>query len=145
MIRHGSIIHLSGLSLSHNCCRQDIHRGDRIYRDVRRARSDLDRIARELRWLKEILETLADASKSHSEAYPDTEKRQLTEIITNYTEAVLEIDQMLENDGTRLSKAARWATIGKDDIAKLRSNLRGHNDALLAALGVVIPCYSLRC
>jgi hypothetical protein len=100
MIRHGSIIHLSCLSSLITVVDKTSIVVTEFVCDVRRARSDLDRISRELRSLKEMLEMLADAADSHNEAYLDTEKRQLTEIITNYTGAVLEIDQMLKNDGT---------------------------------------------
>jgi hypothetical protein len=108
-------------------------------RDVRGARSDLDGVSRELLSLKTVLELLADdAATATNGSLPDTLRRQIAGIVTNCTGVVVEIEEALKKyEGTRLAKAARWAAMGQEHVAKLRSSLEAHKSALEIALDMV--------
>ncbi|CZR61494.1 uncharacterized protein PAC_11391 [Phialocephala subalpina] len=65
-------------------------------------------------------------------------KKRTTGITTNCGGVVTEIEKTLEsNEGSKLSKAATWATGGKDDTAKLRSSLEAHKSTLEIAFDMV--------
>lgn len=108
-------------------------------RDVRGARSDLDGVSRELLSLKTLLELIAaDADDPTGNAFPETLKGQIAEIVTNCAGVVEEVQKTLEvHDGDGLTKAARWTMFGKGDMSKLRSSLGAHKSALDIALELV--------
>ncbi len=108
-------------------------------REVRRARADLDFVSRELVSLKTVLELLAeDASNTSSQCLPNPLKKPIAGIITNCGAAVVETQKVLANNkGNKLSKAAMWATGGKDDIAKLRLILEAYKSALAITFDMV--------
>ncbi|KAF4624306.1 hypothetical protein G7Y89_g13867 [Cudoniella acicularis] len=108
-------------------------------KDVRAARSDLDGVSRELLSLKTVLELLADdVTESTNEFFPQTLQKQITGIVTNCTEVVIDIEQTLKkHEGSKLSKAAQWVAFGKSDVVKLQSSLEAHKSALEIALDMV--------
>lgn len=116
----------------------------KFVRDVRGARGDLDSVSRELLSLTTVLELLAeDIQDSNSNdgrggLVPETLKKQITGIVTNCTGVVLEIQKSLEkHEDGGMTKAARWAMAGQEDILKLRSNLEAHKSALEIALDMI--------
>lgn len=111
----------------------------KFVRDVRGARSDLDAISRELVSLNTVLELLADdVANPENGTFPDTLRKQINGIVTNCTGVVIEIERVVEqHEGSKLVKAARWATIGHDDMMKLRSSLEAHKSALEIALEMI--------
>jgi transcriptional regulator of heat shock response len=108
-------------------------------KDVRSARSDLDVISRELSSLKTILELLTeDVSDSTTQSIPQTLQKQITGIVTNCTEVVVDIEKTLvKHEGGKMHKAAKWVASGKSDVAKLQLSLEAHKSALEIALDMV--------
>lgn len=116
----------------------------KFVRDVRGARSDLDAVSRELLSLNTVLELLADDISSDDgdggKTFPDTLRKQITGIVRNCTDVVVAIEGLLEkygSEGNKVLTAAKWVTVGHDDMAKLRSSLEAHKSALEIALDMV--------
>lgn len=111
----------------------------KFVRDVRNSRSDLDAVSRELISLQTVLGLLIHDASGSDGAFPETLKRQINGIVNNCTDVVIEIEQCLEkhNASGKLGRGARWATVGHDDMSKLRSSLEAHKCALDIALDMV--------
>jgi hypothetical protein len=108
-------------------------------KDVRAARSDLDAVSRELLSLKTVLGLLADdVNDSNTKPIPQMLQKQITGIVANCTDVVVDIEQTLKkHEGGKLNKAAKWVASGKSDVAKLQLSLEAHKSALEIALDMV--------
>ncbi|CAG8957667.1 hypothetical protein HYFRA_00000002 [Hymenoscyphus fraxineus] len=108
-------------------------------RDVRGARSELDGISRELVSLKVLLESIhRDVNDSTGITFPEILQRQIAEIVGNCALIVEEVQKTLEVYQTKgITKAARWALVGKEKMSKLQASLGAHKSALDIALQLV--------
>lgn len=111
----------------------------KFVRDVRGARGDLDAVSRELQSLSTVLQLLADdTADPETGPLPGALARQVAGIVNNCTGVVSEIESVLQkHEGTKISKAARWAAVGQGDMSRLRSNLEAHKSSLEIALEMV--------
>ncbi|KAF6832932.1 hypothetical protein CPLU01_05881 [Colletotrichum plurivorum] len=108
-------------------------------RDVGDARSDIEDISRELSSLKLVLELIADDVKNSSSPLPKNLEI-LPGVVSNCSRVVKDIDTCIKaHDGTGIQKRARWVTIGKGDMTKLKSNLESHK----ATLGLALEMLSI--
>ena len=106
-------------------------------REVRDARGDVDAVSRELSSLKLLLELLVDDT-AEGKKLPDTLQKQVTAIVGNCNHVLVQIDLLLNKfQGGGVRKHAMWAVNGRDDLAKLRSNLEAHKTALEIALDMI--------
>ncbi|KAF4498895.1 RTA1 [Fusarium agapanthi] len=110
------------------------HHSDRC----REARSDLDRVSRELHSLQTVLELIEEDAKDDSKPFPPTIQHHVSGIVTNCGSVVLEVETCIKKygDGSIKSKAA-WAINGQGDMEKLRSSLEAHKSALELALDML--------
>lgn len=108
-------------------------------RDFRAARGELDAVARELSSLKTVLELLGDDFKDPiSKPCPAVLDKQIEGIIRNCLTVLTDIEETLDNHGgSGIQRAAWWATVGRDSIVRLRTNLEAHKSALEIALDFV--------
>jgi hypothetical protein len=108
-------------------------------KDVRGARSDLDAVSRELGSLQTLLELLAeDASEASENPFPTTLQKQISGIITNCTDVVRQIEELVEkHQGNRVARGTMWATGGQADMLKLKATLEAHKSALELGLEMV--------
>jgi hypothetical protein len=105
---------------------------------VRSARADLDSVSRELLSLKIILELLHLDLTDDAVNFSDTLQRQVSAIITNCTNVILEIQKILDKqNGSGVQKAAQWALSSRADVDKLRTSLEAHKSALEIALDMI--------
>jgi hypothetical protein len=106
-------------------------------RDVRDARRDLDAVSRELSSLTTILELLAeDTTDKKGQLLPASLQAQITGILTNCDDVVVEIeDGLVKHKKSKLGRRGYW-TIGggQGDMSKLRATLEAHKSALEIAL-----------
>ncbi|KAF5536868.1 hypothetical protein FMEXI_10163 [Fusarium mexicanum] len=106
-------------------------------RTCREARSDLDRVARELLSLQTVLELIKDAI-DEDRSFPDTLAYHVSGILANCHSVVLELQGCITKySNNRLGTRAAWAISGQGDVAKLRSNLEAHKAALELALDML--------
>ncbi|KAF9781937.1 hypothetical protein IL306_012705 [Fusarium sp. DS 682] len=108
-------------------------------RTCREARSDLDRVARELLSLRTVLELIQEDVTDESKTFPKTLGHHVSGIVTNCNLVVIELQDCITKYGgdNRLKTKARWAINGQGDVAKLRSNLEAHKAALELALDML--------
>ncbi|KAF5722947.1 hypothetical protein FMUND_2304 [Fusarium mundagurra] len=108
-------------------------------RTCREARSDLDRVARELLSLQTVLELIQEDVTDENKTFPTTLERHVSGIITNCNSVVVELQECITKYGgdSRLKSKAGWAINGQGDVAKLRSNLEAHKAALDLALDML--------
>ncbi|RBR26195.1 uncharacterized protein FIESC28_00978 [Fusarium coffeatum] len=107
-------------------------------RGCREARTDLDRVSRELHSLQTALELIQEDAKDDTKPFPDIIQRHVSDIVTNCNSVVVEIQTCITKygDGKARSKAA-WALNGQGDMQKLRSSLEAHKSALELALDML--------
>ncbi|KAF5657826.1 hypothetical protein FDENT_14166 [Fusarium denticulatum] len=106
-------------------------------RTCREARSDLDRVARELLSLQTVLELIKDAI-DEDRSFPDTLAYHVSGILANCHSVVLELQGCITKYcKSRLRTRAAWAISGQGDVAKLRSNVEAHKAALELALDML--------
>ncbi|KAG5795521.1 hypothetical protein H9Q69_005455 [Fusarium xylarioides] len=107
-------------------------------RSCREARSDLDRVSRELHSLQTVLELIEEDAKDDTKPFPTTIQHHVSGIVTNCGSVVLEVETCIKKygDGRVKSKAA-WAINGQGDMEKLRSSLEAHKSALELALDML--------
>ncbi|KIL94273.1 hypothetical protein FAVG1_02836 [Fusarium avenaceum] len=105
-------------------------------RTCREARSDLDRVSRELLSLQTVLELIQEDVADDTTAFPQTLERHVSGIVLNCNLVVTEIQECITkySSDNRLKVKASWAINGQGDIAKLRSSLEAHKAALELAL-----------
>ncbi|KAF5694138.1 hypothetical protein FDENT_1443 [Fusarium denticulatum] len=108
-------------------------------RTCREARSDLDRVARELLSLQTVLELIQEDVIDESKTFPKTLERHVSGIIINCNSVVVELQEYITKYGgdSRLKSKAGWAINGQGDVSKLRSNLEAHKAALDLALDML--------
>ncbi|KAF5608382.1 uncharacterized protein FSUBG_4600 [Fusarium subglutinans] len=108
-------------------------------RTCREARSDLDRVSRELLSLQTVLELIQEDVTDESKTFPTTLERHVSGIIINCNSVVVELQECITKYGgdSRLKSKAGWAINGQGDVAKLRSNLEAHKAALELALDML--------
>ncbi|KAF5639422.1 uncharacterized protein FTJAE_4759 [Fusarium tjaetaba] len=94
-------------------------------RTCREARSDLDRVARELLSLQTVLDLIQEDVADESKTFPTTLERHVSGIIINCNSVVVELQEIITKYGgdSRLKSKAGWAINGQGDVSKLRSNL----------------------
>ncbi|XEV01778.1 hypothetical protein FSHL1_007065 [Fusarium sambucinum] len=107
-------------------------------RSCREARSDLDRVSRELHSLQTVLELIQEDAKDDTKPFPDTIQRHVSGIVTNCNSVVIEVQTCITKygDGKVRNKAA-WVLNGQGDMEKLRSSLEAHKSALELALDML--------
>ncbi|KAF5599638.1 hypothetical protein FPANT_3225 [Fusarium pseudoanthophilum] len=106
-------------------------------RTCREARSDLDRVARELLSLQTVLELIKDAI-DEDKTFPATLAYHVSGILANCHSVVIELQGCITKYcNNRLRAKAGWAINGQGDVAKLRSNLEAHKAALELALDML--------
>ncbi|KAJ4011776.1 hypothetical protein NW766_007076 [Fusarium irregulare] len=107
-------------------------------RSCREARTDLDRVSRELHSLQTALELIEEDAKDDTKPFPEIIQRHVSEIVTNCNSVVVEIQTCITKygDGKVKNKAA-WALNGQGDMQKLKSSLEAHKSALELALDML--------
>ncbi|KAL3602843.1 hypothetical protein FPOAC2_07157 [Fusarium poae] len=107
-------------------------------RSCREARSDLDRVSRELHSLQTVLELIEEDAKDDTKPFPETIQRHVSGIVTNCNSVVVEVQTCITKygDGKVRNKAA-WVLNGQGDMEKLRSSLEAHKSALELALDML--------
>ncbi|KAH6954782.1 hypothetical protein DER45DRAFT_571095 [Fusarium avenaceum] len=105
-------------------------------RTCREARSDLDRVSRELVSLQTVLELIQEDVTDDATTFPQTLERHVSGIVLNCNSVVTEIQECITkySSDNRLKIKASWAINGQGDVAKLRSSLEAHKAALELAL-----------
>lgn len=107
-------------------------------KDCRAARYDLDAIARELTSLENVLQLLKDdVGAANGSNIPDNIREHLSNVISNCSQVLADLDNLLRKHSGARFEAARWALSGKDDATKLRSTLEAHRGALGLALDMI--------
>lgn len=109
-------------------------------REVRDANGDLARISAELESLEGILKLLReDIRRMSRDSLPPRLLDQLDSVLDKCNGVVGEIKVLIENHQTYRFGAATYWTFGggKDDMAKLRSNLDAHKSALKIGCDVI--------
>ncbi|KAF5628815.1 hypothetical protein F52700_7908 [Fusarium sp. NRRL 52700] len=107
-------------------------------RSCREARSDLDRVSRELHSLQTVLELIGEDAKDDTKPFPPTIQHHVSGIITNCGSVVLEVETCIKKYGDgRIKSKAAWAINGQGDMEKLRSSLDAHKSALELALDML--------
>ncbi|KAJ4110281.1 hypothetical protein NW768_012041 [Fusarium equiseti] len=107
-------------------------------RSCREARSDLDRVSRELHSLQTALELIQEDAKDDTKPFPEIIQRHVSDILTNCDSVVIDIQTCLTKygDGKVRNKAA-WVLNGQGDMQKLRSSLEAHKSAIELALDML--------
>lgn len=105
-------------------------------RTCREARSDLDRVSRELLSLQTVLELIQEDVTDDATTFPQTLERHVSGIVLNCNSVFTEIQECITkySSDNRLKIKASWAINGQGDVAKLRSSLEAHKAALELAL-----------
>ena len=104
-------------------------------RDVRSARNEMVSVKKELSSLKAVLEILVEDFKDPANTtFPDSVVEQIVDLATECRKVVSGIGDCLRK---QRGSGLHWATSGKVDIAKLRSDLEIHKSALSLTLDVV--------
>ncbi|KLP00725.1 uncharacterized protein FFB20_08742 [Fusarium fujikuroi] len=107
-------------------------------RSCREARSDLDRVSRELHSLQTVLELIEEDAKDDTKPFPLTIQHHVSGIVTNCGSVVLEVETCIKKYGDgRIKSKAAWAINGQGDMEKLRSSLEAHKSALELALDMI--------
>nr|RBQ98114.1 hypothetical protein FVER53263_00259 [Fusarium verticillioides] len=107
-------------------------------RSCREARSDLDRVSRELHSLQTVLELIEEDAKDVTKPFPPTIQHHVSGIVTNCGSVVLEVETCIKKYGDgRIKSRAAWAINGQGDMEKLRSSLEAHKSALELALDML--------
>ncbi|KAF5572945.1 hypothetical protein FPCIR_14143 [Fusarium pseudocircinatum] len=108
-------------------------------RTCREARSEFDRVARELLSLQTVLELIQEDVTDESKTFPTTLERHVSGIIINCNSVAVELQECITKYGgdSRLKSKAGWAIHGQGDVSKLRSNLEAHKAALDLALDML--------
>ncbi|KAI7759215.1 hypothetical protein LZL87_008592 [Fusarium oxysporum] len=107
-------------------------------RSCREARSDLDRISRELYSLQTVLELIEEDAKDGTKPFPPTIQHHVSGIVSNCGSVVLEVGTCIKKYGDgRIKSRAAWAINGQGDMEKLRSSLEAHKSALELALDML--------
>lgn len=106
-------------------------------REVREARSDLDRVSRELHSLQGVLDLL----KEDAASLPSKIAAQTPSILQQCNRLVEELDSSLlaldDPELSRPQKRTRWLCVGKAHIADLRDGLEAHRTTVGLALDLV--------
>ncbi|KAF5966574.1 Rtm1p-like protein [Fusarium bulbicola] len=106
--------------------------------DCREARSDLDRVSRELHSLQTVLELIEEDAKDDTKPFPPTIQHHVSGIVTNCGSVVLEVETCIKKYGDgRIKSKAAWAINGQGDMEKLKSSLEAHKSALELALDML--------
>ncbi|KAF4331899.1 hypothetical protein FBEOM_14317 [Fusarium beomiforme] len=108
-------------------------------RTCREARSDLDRVARELLSLQTVLELIKEDATDEDTIFPNTLAHHVSGIVSNCNSVVIELQDCITkySGDNRLKTKAGWAINGQGDVAKFRSNLEAHKAALELALDML--------
>ncbi|KAM5379152.1 hypothetical protein ACJA88_005712 [Fusarium oxysporum] len=107
-------------------------------RSCREARSDLDRVSRELHSLQTVLELIEEDAKDDTKPFPPTIQHHVSGIVSNCGSVVLEVETCIKKYGDgRVKSRAAWAINGQGDMEKLRSSLEAHKSALELALDMI--------
>ncbi|KAI1022659.1 hypothetical protein LB503_000154 [Fusarium chuoi] len=107
-------------------------------RSCREARSDLDRVSRELHSLQTVLELIEEDAKDDTKPFPPTIQHHVSGIVTNCGAVVLDVETCIKKYGDgRIKSKAAWAINGQGDMEKLRSSLEAHKSALELALDML--------
>ncbi|RGP81737.1 hypothetical protein FLONG3_122 [Fusarium longipes] len=107
-------------------------------RSCREARSDLDRVSRELHSLKIVLELIQEDAKDDTRPFPETIQRHVSGIVTNCSSVVIEVQTCITKYGDgKIKSKATWVLNGQGDMEKLRSSLEAHKSALELVLDVL--------
>ncbi|RYC85486.1 hypothetical protein BFJ63_vAg11586 [Fusarium oxysporum f. sp. narcissi] len=107
-------------------------------RSCREARSDLDRVSRELHSLQTVLELIEEDAKDDTKPFPPTIQHHVSGIVSNCGSVVLEVETCIKKYGDgRVKSRAAWAINGQGDMEKLRSSLEAHKSALEPALDMI--------
>ncbi|KAG5748978.1 hypothetical protein H9Q70_008348 [Fusarium xylarioides] len=107
-------------------------------RSCREARSDLDRVSRELHSLQTVLELIEEDAKDDTKPFPPTIQHHVSGIVTNCGSVVLEVETCIKKYGDgRIKNRAAWAINGQGDMEKLRYSLDAHKSALELALDMI--------
>ncbi|KAF5595998.1 chitin synthase A [Fusarium pseudocircinatum] len=107
-------------------------------RSCREARSDLDRVSRELHSLQTVLQLIEEDAKDDTKPFPPTIQHHVSGIVTNCGSVVLEVETCIKKYGDgRVKTRAAWAINGQGDMEKLRSSLEAHKSALELALDMI--------
>ncbi|KAF4966100.1 hypothetical protein FSARC_6182 [Fusarium sarcochroum] len=107
-------------------------------RTCREARSDLDRVSRELHSLQTVLELIQEDASDDTKSFPPTIQHHVSGIVSNCSSVVVEVQACITKyrDG-RLKTKAAWTISGQGDMEKLRSSLEAHKSALELALDML--------
>ncbi|RKK61041.1 hypothetical protein BFJ69_g17167 [Fusarium oxysporum] len=107
-------------------------------RSVREARSDLDRVSRELHSLRNVLELIQEDAIDDMKLFPPTIQHHISVIVSNCSSVIAEVQTCITKyaDG-RIKSRASWVTNGQGDMEKLRSSLEAHKSALELALDML--------
>ncbi|KAM5362716.1 hypothetical protein ACJZ2D_012378 [Fusarium nematophilum] len=107
-------------------------------RTCREARSDLDRVSRELHSLQTVLELIQEDAADEEKPFPPTLGQHVTGIVSNCTAVVVEIQSCITKYGDgRLRSKMSWTVNGQGDMEKLRTSLEAHKSALELALDML--------
>ncbi|KAF5984990.1 chitin synthase A [Fusarium coicis] len=107
-------------------------------RSCREARSDLDKVSRELHSLQTVLELIEEDAKDVTKPFPPTIQHHVSGIVTNCGSVVLEVETCIKKYGDgRMKSRAAWVINGQGDMEKLRSSLEAHKSALELALDML--------
>lgn len=107
-------------------------------RSCREARSDLDRVSRELHSLQTVLELIEEDAKDDTKPFPPTIQHHVSGIVSNCGSVVLKVETCIKKYGDgRVKSRAAWAINGQGDMEKLRSSLEAHKSALELALDMI--------
>ncbi|KAH7219453.1 hypothetical protein DER44DRAFT_761006 [Fusarium oxysporum] len=107
-------------------------------RSCREARSDLDRVSRELHSLQTVLELIEEDAKDDTKPFPPTIQHHVSGIVSNCGSVVLEVETCIKKYGDgHIKSRASWAINGQGDMEKLRSSLEAHKSALELALDMI--------
>ncbi|KAI1033564.1 hypothetical protein LB505_012982 [Fusarium chuoi] len=107
-------------------------------RSCREARSDLDRVSRELHSLQTVLELIEEDARDDTKPFPPTIQHHVSGIVTNCGAVVSEVERCIKKyGGGRIKSKAAWAINGQGDMEKLRSSLEAHKSALELALDML--------
>ncbi|KAG9508131.1 hypothetical protein J7337_001694 [Fusarium musae] len=107
-------------------------------RSCREARSDLDRVSRELHSLQTVLELIEEDAKDVTKPFPPTIQHHVSGIVTNCGSVVLEVETCIKKYGDgRIKSRVAWTINGQGDMEKLRLSLEAHKSALELALDML--------
>jgi len=102
---------------------------------ARDARSDMDKVNRELSSLTFALQLLKDDFSAFD--CPESLRRNLDHILRNCDQVLQQMQQLLTRlSPNKLGKKLKWAFDGRDEMNRLRSSLEAHKSAINISLEV---------